>query len=156
MTPPHVRPPSRHAGDADSAPQSVESSVYRTAMRRTVFGLAVLAVLAVIVGMIIAGGSGVTAALVGTGVAALAGVMTQVAMLWGHSRSTDQMAMAVAGSWLLKMAVIVVALLVLKQVEGFHKELFAAFAVAGVLLTLAVDFWVLRSSRVPYVETGSK
>jgi len=156
MTPPHVPPSSKPTGDVGAAPQSVESSVYRTAMRRTVFGLAVLAVLAMIVGAIIAGGPGVAAALVGVGVAALAGVTTQVAMLWGHSRSTDQMAMAIAGSWLLKMILIVVALLILQGIDGFHKELFAAFAVVGVLLTLAVDFWVLRKSRVPYVSPSSK
>lgn len=138
-----------------SAPDATESRVYRTALYRTGFGLGVIAVLGVVIGAVVAGGRGVVAALVGVGVAALAGLTTQAAMSWGHRRSTDQMAIAIAGSWLLKMVLIVVALLVLKKVDGFHKELFAAFAVAGVLLTLVVDFWVLRASRVPYVKAGS-
>jgi len=136
--------------------QSTEAMVYRTALRRTAMGLGVLAVLAVAIGAAVAGGRGVVASIVGVAVAALAGLTTQAAMAWGHRRSTDQMTMAIAGSWLLKMIIIVVALLVLQGVINFHKELFAAFAVTGVLLTLAVDFWVLRSSRVPYVDPSSK
>lgn len=136
--------------------ESAEARVYRIALRRTGWGLAILAVVAVAVGVPVAGGRGVIAALAGVAVAALAGLTTQFAMSWGHKRSTDQMAIAIAGSWLLKMVIIVIALLVLQGIEGFHKQLFAAFVVAGVLLTLAVDFWVLRTSRVPYVEPGSK
>lgn len=133
-----------------------EARVYQLALRRTVVGLAVLAVLAVVVGALVAGGRGVTAALVGVAVAALAGLTTQAAMSWGHKRSADQMTMAIGGSWLLKMFLIVIALFLLQRVEGFHKELFAAFAVVGVLLTLAVDFWVISKSRVPYVAPSSK
>lgn len=140
----------------ETTPETAEARVYRTALRRTGLGLVVLAVLAVAIGAWVAGGRGVVAALTGVAVAALAGLTTQAAMWWGHKRSPDQMTMAVAGSWLLKMFIIVVALLLLQRVENFHKELFAAFAVTGVLLTLAVDFWVLRASRVPYVDPGSK
>lgn len=133
------------------AEETAEARVYRTALRRTGIGLGVLAVLAVAVGALVAGGRGVVAALVGVGVAALAGLTTQAAMSWGHKRSVDHMTMAVAGSWLLKMFFIVVALFLLQRIDGFHKELFAAFAVVGVVLTLAVDFWVLTKSRVPNV-----
>lgn len=148
-------------GDRDPSPagppqETAEARVYRTALRRTGVGLGVLALLAVAVGAFVAGGRGVIAGLVGVGVAALAGLTTQAAMSWGHKRSPDQMTMAIAGSWLLKMILIVAALLILQGIEDFHKEVFAAFAVTGVLLTLAVDFWVLRASRVPYVEPGSK
>ncbi|WP_061962704.1 hypothetical protein [Demequina aurantiaca] len=147
-------------GDSESQPdvqeETAEARVYRTALRRTGVGLAALAVIAVVVGALVAGGRGVVAGLVGVGVAALAGLTTQAAMSWGHKRSTDQMTMAIAGSWLLKMIIIVAALLILQNIESFHKQLFAVFAVSGVLLTLAVDFWVLRASRVPYVVPGSK
>jgi|GEM_PF-3197326 len=141
---------------SEPIPETAEARVYRTALRNTVIGLAVLAVLAVVVGGLVAGGRGVVASLVGVGVSALAGLTTQAAMAWGHKRSTDQMTIAIGGSWLLKMMLIVVALLILQGIENFHKELFAAFAVIGVLLTLAVDFSVLRAARVPYVVPGSK
>ncbi|WP_430868600.1 hypothetical protein [Demequina aurantiaca] len=139
-----------------TGPETAEARVYRLALVRTGIGLGILAVLAIAVGAVVAGGRGVVAALVGVAVAALAGLTTQAAMAWGHKRSTDQMTMAIAGSWLLKMIIIVAALLILQGIDGFHKELFAAFAVTGVLLTLAVDVWVLRASRVPYVTPGSK
>jgi hypothetical protein len=117
--------------------------------------LGVLAVVAVPVGLLIAGMPGLTAALVGVVVAAIAGVTTPVAMLVGHTRPVEILAAIVAGSWLLKMIVIVVALLVLSGIEGFHRELFAAFVVVGVLGTLAVDVWLLQRARVSYVEPGS-
>ena len=133
-----------------------ESATYRRALRITVIGVAALAIIAVPVGLIVAGGPGLLAAEVGVLVAALSGVTTQVAMVLSHDRPAHVMAATIGGSWLLKMLIIIVALLVLSGVDGFHRGLFAGFAVAGVLGTLAVDFWVIRSARIPYVDPGSK
>ncbi|WP_297081159.1 hypothetical protein [uncultured Demequina sp.] len=131
---------------------TVESTTYRRALRLTVYGVVALAVLAVPVGLLVAGGAGLVAAEVGVAVAALSGVTTQVAMVISHNREPHVMAGIIGGSWLLKMLIIIVALLVLSGIDGFHRPLFAGFAVAGVLFTLAVDFWVIRSARIPYVD----
>lgn len=131
---------------------TAESITYRRALRITVIGIAALAVLAVPVGLLVAGGPGLVAALVGVGVAALSGVTTQVAMVIGHDREPHIMAAIVGGSWLAKMVIIVIALLVLDGIEGFHKALFAGFMLVGVIGTLAIDMWVMRAARVPYVE----
>lgn len=133
-----------------------ESRVYRSAMRATVILVVGLAVIAVPVGLLVADGTGLIAALVGVAVAALSGITTQVAMLVGHRQPPHVMAAYVAGSWLLKMIIIVVSLLLLSRIDDFHRELFAAFAVAGVLGTLGVDMWALRKGRVPYADPGSK
>ncbi|GIG55311.1 hypothetical protein [Demequina activiva] len=132
-----------------------ESVTYRRALRVTVIGIVALALIAVPVGLLVAGAPGLVAAEIGVAVAALSGLTTQLAMVIGHDREAHVMAGIIGGSWLLKMLIIIVALLLLQNVADFHKELFAAFAVVGVLGTLAVDFWVIRSARIPYVDPGA-
>lgn len=132
-----------------------ETTTYRRALRATIIAIAVLAVIAIPVGLLVAGGAGVLAAEAGVGVAALSGITTQVAMLFGHRQPPHIMAAYIAGSWLLKMLIIVVALVSLGSIDGFHRGLLAGFALAGILATLVIDMWAIRASRVPYVDSGS-
>lgn len=132
-----------------------EAEVYRAAFRATGAVIVVIAVLGAVAGYIIAGLAGVVAAGTGVGVAAVAGLTTQAAMLVGHRKQGTSLMMIVLGSWALKMLLIIVALLLLQGIEDFHRPLFAAAAMTGIVLTLAIDVWVLHRSRVPYVEPSS-
>ncbi len=133
-----------------------EAATYRRAFRVTAIGLAALAIIAAPVGLLIAGSAGLLAAEVGVAVAALAGLTTQAAMMIGHRRAPNFMAVIMLGSWLLKMVIIVVALLLLQGIDGFHRGLLAAFALVGVVWTLAIDLWSVQTSRITYVDPGSK
>ncbi|MFN3865902.1 MAG: hypothetical protein ACK4MD_04215 [Demequina sp.] len=133
-----------------------ETATYRRALRATIITIAVLAIVAVPVGLLVAGGAGVLAAEAGVAVAALSGITTQAAMLLGHRQAPHMLAMYVLGSWLLKMIIIVVALFALGTIEDFHRGLLAGFALAGVFMTLAIDVWAIRASRIPYVDPSSK
>ena len=133
-----------------------EANLYRRALRVTAIGLAALAIIGLPVGWLVDGGAGLLAAEVGVGVAALAGITTQAAMMVGHRRTPHMMAAIVLGSWLLKMIIIVIVLLVLQGVDGFHRGLFAVFMLVGVFGTIAADLWAVRASRVPYVDPSSK
>lgn len=133
-----------------------ESLTYRKALRVTTIGIVVLALVAIPVGLLVGGGVGLMSAEVGVVIAALAGLTTQAAMVLAHDKPAQTMAAYVGGSWLLKMLIIIVALLVLQGVDSFHKGLFAGFMMVGVVGTLAIDFWVVRSARIPYVDPGSK
>lgn len=133
-----------------------EANLYRRALRVTAVGLGVLAIIAIPVGLVVDGAAGLLAAEVGVAIAALSGITTQVAMVVGHRRIPHMMAAIVLGSWLLKMIIIVIVLLVLQGVDGFHKALFAVFMLVGVFGTLAADLWAARVTRVPYVDPGSK
>ena len=134
---------------------TAEEQLYRRAIRITVIVLLAIAVLGAGVAWLVAGANGAVAALVGAGVAALGAIPTQVAMLVGHRKPPHVMAGIVAFSWLGKMLVIIVALLLLQGIESFHREAFAATAVAGILASLVVDVAVLRRARVPYVDPGT-
>lgn len=133
-----------------------EANLYRRALRLTAIGLGALAIIAVPVGLLVDGTAGLLAAEVGVAIAALAGLTTQVAMLFGYNRLPHMMAAMLLGSWLVKMLIIVIAMVVLQGVEGFHKALFVAFMLVGVFGTLAADFWAVRATRLPYVDPGSK
>ena len=135
---------------------TVEANMYKRALRVTLIGMAVLAVIAIPVGLLVDGPAGLFAAAIGVVVAVLAGVTTQVMMVVSHTRAPQMMAAMVLGSWLLKMVIIVIALLVLQGVEGFHKGLFVTFFLVGVFGALAADLWAVRTARIPYVDPGSK
>ncbi|MDN4481115.1 hypothetical protein [Demequina muriae] len=132
-----------------------ETATYRRALRATAIAIVALAIIAVPVGLWVDGGSGVLAAEAGVAVAALSGITTQVAMLLGHRQAPHIMAAYIGGSWLLKMLLIVIALVALGSIEGFHRGLLAGFALAGVVATLAIDMWAMRAGRIPYVDPSS-
>ena len=135
---------------------TAEAALYRRAIRLTSLWLAGIAVVGAVVGWLVGGSAGLIAALVGAAVAALGALPTQWAMLVGHERAPHVLAGIVAFSFLGKMAVILVALLVLQQIDGFHKPMFAATVIAGVVASLAIDFMTVRKARVPYVDPGTK
>ncbi len=130
---------------------SAEADVYRRALRLTAVILAALGVLGGAVGWFVAGAPGMVAALAGAAVAALGALPTQAAMLVGHRRSAQALAGIVAFSWLGKMLLIIVALLILQGVESFHRPMFAIVAVVGLVASLAIDIITLRRARIPYV-----
>ncbi|SEJ22396.1 hypothetical protein [Demequina mangrovi] len=131
-----------------------EEAVYRQAIRLTIVVLAAIAVVGAAIAWVVVGPAGAVAALVGAVVAAIGAIPTQVSMLVGHRKPPHVMAGIVAFSWLGKMAVIIVALLVLGQVESFHRASFAATAMTGIVASLVVDVLTLRKARIPYVEPG--
>ncbi|WP_062297730.1 hypothetical protein [Demequina maris] len=134
---------------------TAEEQLYRRAIRITIVVIAAIAVIGAAVAWAVVGAAGAVAALVGAGVAALGAIPTQVAMLVGHTKPPHVMAGIVAFSWLGKMLVIIVALLLLQGVESFHRGAFAATAVTGIVASLVVDIMVLRKARIPYADPGT-
>lgn len=132
-----------------------EAEVYRRAMRATVIALVALAAVAAGVGWWVAGSAGLIAGVAGAAVAALGAIPTQVAMLVSHRQSPQAMAGIVLFSWLGKMVLVVIALVVLAGIEGFHRPMFGITVVVGLMLSLGIDMLSLRRSRVPYVDPGT-
>lgn len=134
---------------------SAEAAVYRRALTWGAVALAALAVVAVVVGWLVAGGMGAWAAPTGVAIAALAGLLTPWAMQLAHTQRSDIMAAILLGTWLGKMVIVVVGLVLLSMVPEFPRPLFGIFVVLGVLVTLAVDVVVLSRGRVPYTTKRS-
>ncbi len=79
---------------------SAEGAAYKWALRVSAISLAVLALVGAVVAGILQGSSGVWGVLAGGGLAALAGLVTQGAMLAGYRRPPHIFASIVGGSWL--------------------------------------------------------
>lgn len=133
-----------------------ERRVYRNALLGVGIAMATIVAVGVAVGWVLDGPGGAVAAAVGGGVAALAGLATPASMLMARDRPATVFGALVLGTWLAKMVVILVVVAVLTGVEGFHREAFGWTLMAGVLVSLAVDLWAVRSGRVPYVTPNSK
>jgi hypothetical protein len=134
---------------------AAEGAAYRWALRTSAISLAVLAVAGVATAAAVRGADGAWGALVGVALAAVAGLVTQVAMVYGYRREPLVFASIVGGSWLAKMAVILVGMLALSGVSGIDKASFAIAALIGIVVTLGIDVMAVRAARIPYANTGS-
>lgn len=133
-----------------------EAHAYRWAFRTALLALVILAVIAVPLAWALAGQDAALATGIGVLVAAVATLVTPLAMLKAHRLDPVWMAALMGFTWLGKMLVIVVALVVLGGIEGFQKVPFGLAVVAGVLATVAIDMLAIRRSRVPHVVPGSE
>ncbi len=137
-------------------PVSAESAVYRRALRIGALALAVGAVLAGLIGYLVQDLPGMWAGLAGIAVAALAGLLTPLAMQLAHRQPPHMMAAIILGSWLGKMIVIVIAVVLLAQIEDFPRTVFGIAVIGGILVTLGIDAVVLIRGRVPYTTSGTE
>ena len=133
-----------------------ERAVYRKALIGVAIAIAVIAVTGIAAGWVAGGAGGAVAAAVGAAAAAIAGLATPASMLIGADRPIATIGAVVTGMWLGKMVFLVAVIVVVSRIEGFHRQPFAWTMLAGVVASLVVDLWAVRSSRVPYVTPGSK
>jgi len=132
-----------------------EGGAYRWALVATGVTLGVIAVVGVAAGAAVRGTDGVWGALAGVAVAAVSGMVTQVAMIVGHRRDPLVFASIVAGSWLAKMLIIVVGLLLLGRVESVDRGTFGTVILVAVGATLAIDLFAVRRARISYTGSSS-
>lgn len=139
------------ANDADES----EAHAYRWALAATGLVLAVIAVVSVAIAASVRGTDGVWSALAGVAVAAVSGMVTQVAMIVGHRREPLVFVSLVAGAWLAKMFVIVLGLISLGRLEGIDRGTFGTVTLVGVGATLAIDLFAVRRARISYTGASS-
>ena len=126
--------------------------MFRTALRDMLVLLAVLAVLGVGIGYLVAGAAGVWGALIGVGLALVFSGTTVVSMLRTSGSSTQTMAAVVMGAWLAKVLVIIVVLALIRDMDFYDKGVLAAVLLVGVLGSAYLDYRAVSRGRVPYTE----
>ncbi|HWK92852.1 MAG TPA: hypothetical protein VNR17_11405 [Luteimicrobium sp.] len=128
------------------------TALFRRALRDVLVFLAAVTVVGVVVGAIVAGTEGVWGALLGAAVA-LVFSGTTVWSMWRSSHSSPAAMLGiVAGSWLAKMIVLVVALVALQSQDFYSKPVFLVVVLVGVLGSVALDTINYQRARIPYVE----
>jgi hypothetical protein len=118
---------------------------------------AVLAILAAVVGYLVAGTTGLWSGLAGVVIAAVFLGITAASILIANRWYGDDLYVPVffgivLGGWILKFLVFIVALLVLRDQPWIDPTVFFLSVVVSVLASLAVDVVVLLRMRVPHVS----
>jgi branched-subunit amino acid transport protein AzlD len=104
------------------------------------------------IGFAVDGMRGVWGALIGTGLAALFAVTTVVAVRTAAKRPMDLMVIAVMGSWLLKMVLVLLVIVAIKDADFYHRGvMFGATAVA-VVGSVLIDLQTVATARIPHVR----
>ncbi|GHS88067.1 hypothetical protein AGMMS50218_11140 [Actinomycetota bacterium] len=142
------------------APARVDDSpgvaaVFRTALRDMLVLLAVLAVLGVGVGALVAGVEGVWGALIGVALALVFSGTTVMAMLRTAHASVNVMAMVVMGTWLAKVLVVIVVLALIQDLTFYSRGVLGAVLAVGVVGSAVLDLRAVNRARLPYVEPAA-
>ena len=116
-----------------------------------------IAVIGSVVGFLVDGGTGLVSALVGAAMAFLfLGVTAGSILLANRIAHSDFLNplffVTVLGGWLLKFAVFLVLLIVLKDQPWINNVVLLLTVIVGVVGSLVVDVVVIARSRQPYVD----
>jgi hypothetical protein len=114
--------------------------------------IATIAVLGSVIGFLAAGLPGLFGALAGAAIALIFVSLTALSVLLGSKLSLGGFYGVVLGGWLLKMVLFMVAISVLKGIEGLNGVAVFGTLVASILGSLAVDGYVVTKSKIPAVS----
>ena len=124
----------------------------RAAVRHGVLGLLALAVGASAVAGLILGLPGVWGALLGAAVGGGFVLFTAVVVLATANSEPTTLAAVLLGSWLLKLVLAIVVMVVLRGMDFYSHGTFVAVIAAAVIGLLALETKAVLGTRVPYVE----
>ena len=137
-------------------PGDAAREVFRTALRDMFVLLAVLSVLGVSIGFLMAGTAGLWGALIGVALALMFSGTTVLSMLRTAHSSATTMAAVVLGAWLAKFLVLIVVLALLRGQDFYSRTVLALVLVVGVLGSAVLDYRAVRNGRVPYVTPADQ
>lgn len=141
---------------ARSTSSAAADAVFRRALRDMLLLLAVLSVLGVGIGALVAGSAGVWGALIGVGLALVFSGTTVLSMLRTSGSTPQAMAGVVMGAWLAKVIVVIVVLAVLRGLDFYDRTVLAIVLILGVLGSALLDYRAVTNGRVPYVEPADR
>lgn len=149
------------ASPTEPTPDAVDSpeakAVFRTALRDSSVLVAAVAVLGVGVGYLVADLPGVWGALIGAGIALVFTGATTLSMLWTSPTQPARMMGIIMGTWLGKVAVVIVLLAVLRGMDFYDRYVLAAVVAVAVIGSALVDYRAVSRGRVPYISpVGSR
>lgn len=138
-----------HNNPARSASTGALPAVFRTALRRSAILALALTVLACAVGFLVAGMPGLLGALVGAGLAAAFLLTTVVVMLGTANKPQTVVTGALAGTWLVKVILVIVVLAVLQGMNFYEPRVLALTLIVLTLGMLGVEMATVMKARIP-------
>ena len=146
-----------HAPDAPATPRgAAEQAVLRTALRDGLILVAVLAVLGSLIGLLVSGVPGLWGGLIGVAIAAFFCGTTVWSMLYTVGKGATVMGAVVMGSWLAKMVVLIVVLVVLTQFDFYDRVVLFLVLLVGAIGAAVLDYRAVKGGRIPYVQPDTE
>lgn len=124
----------------------------RVAVRHGFIGLVVLAVAASVVAGLLVGLPGVWGALLGAAVGGGFVLFTAVVILATANSEPTTLAAVLLGSWLLKLILAIVVMIVLRGMDFYNRATFVAVIALAVIGLLALETRAVLRTNVAYVE----
>jgi len=155
-TPPNARR-NPNPGDAGMDHQRLTATlILRSTLLWAGLIIGALAIVAALVGLLVAGLDGLWSALAGVLMAGLFFALTALTMLIGARLPGDQLMSTayfavVMGGWFVKVVIFVIGMLLLRAQPWIVGWVFFFSAIGGALASLIVDIVVFARVRVPYV-----
>ncbi|WP_066584575.1 hypothetical protein [Cellulomonas timonensis] len=136
--------------------RTAADDVFRAALRGMLVLLALVTVLGVGIGALVAGTPGVWGALIGVALVLVFSGTTVLSMLRTSGSSPATMAAVVMGAWLGKIVVVIVVLAILRDMDFYSRGVLAIVVAVGVIGSALLDYRAVANGRVPYVEPVSQ
>ena len=130
-------------------------NMIRTVLRRLLLASAVIGVVSVGVGLLVGGLPGLWSALLATAISVLFTGATMVSLYAIVGRGPELLQIVLLGGWILKMGLLALLLLWLRNEDFYHRGVFLATLFAVVLIGLLVEIGTLVTARIPYVAPSS-
>jgi hypothetical protein len=141
---------------ADQSPKTepASSAVMRAALKWDSIAVGAIAVVAVVLGWIFAGGVGITSALLGAAIGLVYLGITLLSILYANRFSGGELFAGiffaiVLGGWVLKFIVFIVIAVLLRHQPWVNSYVLFLSVIAAVLASLVVDAVVVIRSRIP-------
>jgi hypothetical protein len=111
-----------------------------------------IAIIGSAIGFLAAGLPGLLGAVAGSGIALLFVTLTALSVLFGSKLSLGGFYAVVLGGCLLKMVLFMFGVALLSRIEGLNGVALFVTLVASILGSLAVDGYVVTTSKIPVVS----
>lgn len=129
-------------------------ALFRKIQRRLLLLTAAVAVLGVLVGLLVAQTPGVWGALLAAGLGLVFTFTTVATLRFLVGRGPELLQIVLIGSWLIKMALVVVLMLWLRNQDFYDRRVFFLTLVVVVIGAVVVEIGTIANARIPAVEPG--
>jgi hypothetical protein len=130
-------------------------AIFQGVLRNLLVAIAVITLVALPGGYLVAGWAGLLGALLGVLVALLFCGTTALSMLYALHKPLGVLAGVILGAWVAKMLVLVAALAVLQRLTFYDRTVFVVVLFVAVLTSMVIDVRAVVRARIPNVDPAS-
>lgn len=127
-------------------------ALFRTVQKRLLLLTAGVAVLGVGIGALVAGMAGVWGALIAAAIGLLFMVTTVATLRLVAGRGPELLQIVIFGGWIVKMVIVVLVMLWLRDLDFFDPAVLFGTLAAVVLGAIVVEIYSVATARIPYAD----